>query len=138
MKPAQKKTSQSGFSFVEVLAAFVILSFAMAAILPVYANSFRTAEAVEKRTLARLNLQSLTSSLGASQPLAAGEYEGAFDNGMTWSLVITPRRTTRDVALFHVDASVSWRRRGVTDTLRVETMRVGPADPPSAGDAANE
>lgn len=130
------KNRQAGYSFVEVLTAFAILSFAIAAILPIYSNSLRAANTVETRTLARLHLESLLSEIGVSQPLAAGAYAGALDNGMNWEIAVTPQRAARNFTLYRIDASISWRARGAsTDRLRVETMRIGPTDIAEASDA---
>ena len=123
------KNKQSGYSFIEVLTAFAILSFAIAALLPIFSNSLRTVKTMETRTLARLQLESLMAEVGVSRPLAAGDYAGAFGNGATWEIIITPQRMMRDTALFHIDAAVSFADRSGAAVLRIETLRIGPAAP---------
>lgn len=135
MRRAQKTSSQAGYSFIEVLTAFAILSFAIAALLPTFSSSLRTTKTVETRTLARLQLESLLSETGVSRPLSAGEHAGVFDDDMTWEIAITPQRTTQGMALFHITASVSWMERGAPNTLRIETLRIGPASISETTDA---
>lgn len=118
---------QKGYSFVEVLTAFAILSFAVAALLPVFSNSLRATKTVETRTLARMQLESLISEIGVSKPLVEGEYVGAFDNGATWQIVITPQQTTQETTLFHLAVSVSPGSPNEEAALHVETLRIGPA-----------
>lgn len=134
MKRIQKTYSQAGYSFVEVLTAFAILSFAIAALLPTFSSSLRTTKTVEMRTLARLQLESLVSEVGVSRPLTTGEHAGDFGNDLTWEIAITPQRTTQSMALFHITASVSWIEHGKPAALRIETLRIGPASIPEATD----
>lgn len=128
------RNRQTGYSFIEVLTAIVILSFAVAAVLPVFSNSLRAAKTVEARTLARLHLESLLSEVGVSKPLAPGDYAGAFDDGMAWEIIITPQRMMQDATLFHIAASVSSAGHGGQTALRIETMRIGPSAPAETGD----
>lgn len=120
------KNKQAGYSLIEVLTAFALLSFAISTILPVFSNSLRVAKTVETRTLARLQLESLLSEVGTSKPLIAGDYVGVFDNGMAWTITVTPQQAAQDFTLFHIETSVSWRERGKTNALNVKTLRIGP------------
>mgnify|MGYP001203955267 FL=1 len=132
-RPARNR--QAGFTLPEVLIAVAIFSAATAALLPVYSNSLRLAQANEARSVARLHLQSLLAALGRSGPIEAGERSGELGRGYSWALAVEPYGdpTTvggRTVRAFRVTASVSWRDAVDEKAISLTTLRLSADDGP--------
>ena len=82
--------SASGFTLLEVLIAFVILSLTLAAVLSALSTGLRSLGSAEEAELAVLRAQSKLEAIGSSAPLAATRSEGEFADGTGWQVVIEP------------------------------------------------
>jgi general secretion pathway protein I len=81
---------QSGFTLVEVLAAFAILSIVLVALLESISTASRGDFRSELlRTSLRLAKEKL-ETIGTSVPLERGVSSGKFDNGLEWTISIRP------------------------------------------------
>jgi len=97
----------AGFTLVETLAAFTVLTLVLIVLLaglsPV-ARGGRDAEAM--REALRL-AQSKLDGLGVLEPLAAGESTGRFDNGFEWRLRIREVRKGANVYVMGASAEIT-------------------------------
>jgi prepilin-type N-terminal cleavage/methylation domain-containing protein len=83
-------TRQSGFTLVEVVAAFAILSIVLVTLLESISTASRGDFRAELlRTSLRLAKEKL-ETIGTSVPLVPGVSSGKFDNGLEWTVSIRP------------------------------------------------
>lgn len=80
---------QAGFTLVEVLAAFAILTVSLAVVYPLLGNA-RAIEDAATRRLATLLAQSRLAVVGGELALEDGVREGRFDNGWEWRVAVAP------------------------------------------------
>ena len=91
------RPSSSGFTLLEVLIAFVILSLTLAAVFGAFSTGLQSLGTAEDAELAVLRAQSKLESAGLIEPLAASQASGDFADGAGWQVDIEPfnRRGTR-------------------------------------------
>ena len=114
--PVSPKKSQ-GFTLIEVIAAFTIMALTFAAILQILSNSTRQTIKSSERTRIALLAQSKMDELGLSIPVEESSLSGSFDDGVDWSMDITPYEIQYEgdislefapVELYRVDLTISW------------------------------
>lgn len=123
-----------GFTLLEVLVAFTLCAFVLAAALQVFSIGLGGASASQRHVVATMMAQSKLAELESDSPPAVGRQAGKTDDGYRWQsdverytelnaddLVNTP------VVLYQISVEVTWggqgRERAVTlTTLRVATM----------------
>ncbi len=90
--PSQPTTRNEagGFTLLEVLIAFVILSLTLATVLSALSTGLQSLGSAEEAELAVLRAQSKLETVGQLEPLAASRSDGAFEDGATWEVVIEP------------------------------------------------
>lgn len=98
------ETRQRGFSLLEVLVAFAILSLTLGALLQVFATALRNTALAEEYTQAILHGESMLAVLDTRQPLSEGIEEGQIDDTYAWRLSLTP---WEDAADLEEDAGLS-------------------------------
>jgi len=104
---------QQGFTLIEVVVAFAIVSLAFAALYQSFASTLRGGATVEKREHALLLGQSLLDRIGRDLPLQPGEVRGNSKSGFEWVVAMTPYATDKPgvqwpVPTFEVLVTVSW------------------------------
>ena len=77
--------NQCGFSLIEVLVSFVLLSMALAVILQIFSTNLRGMDRVGKQTRALVLAESKLAAVGREIPLATGQTEGQ-SGGFSWQL----------------------------------------------------
>lgn len=102
---------QRGFSLLEILVAFVILAFSMAAIYESAGGSVNATIADEQRSYALLLGQSVLNNYQGVPP-GGIEKSGHLENGFDWRISASPRPsdTGQQLAwpLYNVQVIVSW------------------------------
>ena len=83
--------AQQGFTLVEVLVAFVILSMVVVASLEIISGGVRATAVAEQRMTAAALAQTKFAELQSRANLAPGTTTGEFNNGYRWSLALTPQ-----------------------------------------------
>ena len=123
-------TAQRGFSLLEVLVAFAILSMTLGVVLQVFSAGLRNTALSEEYTYAVLHAESVLAALGREEPLAEGEMEGEFDDKFSWRTRVTPYEED-DVDLsdstavaYRVEVEVFWQSADKTRSIMLESLRV--------------
>lgn len=121
-----------GFTLLEVLVAFVILLLAFAVLMRIFATGSRGLVATDDVNLAVAFAQANLATVGAAEPLRAGEQHGELGQGYRWERAIEPF-PTREMelsanvpSLYQVTTRISWERNGRPRELSLTTLRVGP------------
>ncbi len=123
-----------GFTLLELLVAFVILSVAVATLLHAFGQSLRNTALAEDYTLATLHAQSLLAQVGVEPPLTEGVYEGAFDPQFAWQVTIeryVDPEAPADIEtlgfavnLYQVEVRVSWADGSQIRQIELQTLRL--------------
>lgn len=112
------KRAQGGFTLVEIVVAFVLLSLVLVTSFEIFTGGMRRASDLEDYSRALLIAQSKLASAGTEEPLKDGEVQGESDDRrFRWALAV--RRTEEGApgpgqannnpyALFRIDVRVAW------------------------------
>lgn len=79
---------QSGFTLIELVAAFVIFALAFGILLRTLSDSLHVAKQSQDATQAALYAQSLLDVQGVGEPLKDGDFNGSFDDKYRWRLQV--------------------------------------------------
>ncbi len=142
MSPSQRAR---GFSLIEVLVAFVILSLVATALFRLFSSSLDNAAAAEGYSRAVLVAESRLEAAAAQQPLKEAEDRGTDDDGrITWQTRVEPykvadldpdlERASESLAMRLLRITVDVKFTGVDGRPRsfsLATVRMGPRTPPT-------
>jgi general secretion pathway protein I len=132
-----------GFSLIEVLAAFVILSLVATALFRLFSASLNNASAAEDYSRAVLIAESRLEAAAAQQPLREANDRGSDDNGrVAWETRVEPyvvadldpdlERASESLAmrLFRITVDVKFTGSdGKARAFSLATVRMGPRNP---------
>ncbi len=127
------RPAEAGFTLMEVLVAFAILTVALGGLMLAFSNGLRTTDRAATISTATLQAQSLLEEIGESIPVREGRTAGVLENGARWHVTIERYDTgesgaaavVRTLFAYRVDISVEWDSdRSVTLT----SMRLGSED----------
>lgn len=116
----QSMRSQSGFSLLEVLLAFVIFAISFAVVLEILSGSMRGSKRAEHFTSAALVAQSVMDRVGLEIPLEEGSHSGEEDGGYLWDMNISQYQPVSDedriqpiaestgTEILKIDLNVEW------------------------------
>jgi general secretion pathway protein I len=105
--PRRRGHGEGGFTLVETIVAFAILSLVIATALQIVGSgNVRTRAAAEKVT-AIAHAQATLASIEASRIVSAGRTRGQFEDGYLWELTSSPRLHVDDEALTLWDVTVA-------------------------------
>ncbi len=127
---------QHGFSLLEALVAFAILSVSLGVLLQVFATGLRNASAAADYSQATLYAESILAAIGHETPLSEGAHSGSVNDRFAWRSVVSPYaeglpdpEKTR-VRAYRVSVEVYWSGRLQERSVQLETLRLAPLDPP--------
>ena len=120
--------SARGFSLLETLAAILLLAIAVGALMRVASASLNLTDKLGQTTRADMLAQGKLDALGIAEPLAPGEYAGAFDRDYRWRLRVAPwgdGELPPDAALmlYRVELRVLWGDVRRPRELKYVTLR---------------
>ena len=131
---------QAGFTLIEVVVAFVLLSLVLMTSFEIFTGGMRRASDLEDYSRALLIAQSRLSVAGTEEQFKEGEAQGeSEDHRYRWTMVI--RRTDEGAPppgqgqptannpyqLYRVDVNVSWAGGDSRDrSLTLSTLGLGP------------
>ena len=129
-----------GFTLLEVLVAFLIAAFALAALFSGGLGGLRAAAVSGRYTEAVSRAQSHLAAAQTGDALIASDRQGDEGSGFHWRVRIVPAGTTAAMpgadrgtpllTLFTVSAAESWTEDGRTRAVQLDTMQAGTAPPP--------
>ena len=127
---------REGFTLVEVLVAFVILTSMMVLLLRLFSSGSELADESKKRILAALAAESRLAAVGTEIPLAVGKTSGPLEAGLSWLVEIRPYReaspAVEDFTLveeeepafaFEVFVTVHWNGRNGRESITLASLR---------------
>ena len=123
---------QGGFTLLELLVAFVILSLAVATLMRSFGQDLRNAALTGDYTTATMHAESVLARVGVSQPFADSDRSGEFSDGYRWHVDVRPYQdpntapTSQNVGItpYQVVVTVSWGSRSSPHTIRLSTLRL--------------
>ena len=124
-----------GFSLLEVLVAFIILSLALGVLMRIFSGGLGNIGAAEHYSQAVAIAESQLAAAGVESPLTEGEYAGETENGYTWRTSMQRydagtqplEGVVLPVDLYRVEVTVNWDNTAtIPRTLRLVTLRVAP------------
>ena len=126
---------QQGFTLLEVLVAFVLLSLTLGVILQIFSGGLRNAAAAGHYAQAAIIADSKLAMLGSEFPLIEGESHGEEGN-YQWRLTIEPYHDTDELnnpttgsnQLYAITFWVRWEHGSTNPELQFNTYRLGVAD----------
>jgi general secretion pathway protein I len=121
------RRSEAGFTLIEVIVAFAIVTTVLAALYQAIAGAWRgfARSQVREETLALARAQ--LEVIGVEEPLQAGERSGTYATGTAWQLVVEPAATASSRGrAFRVKLDVL--DDGGKPLLRLETFKLVPAE----------
>lgn len=130
---------QCGFSLLEVLVAFAILSVSLGVLLQVFATGLRNAGIADDYSQATLYAESILAAVGRETPLSEGVHSGPVNDRFAWRSTVSPYaeglpnpEKTR-VRAYRVSVEVYWAGRGQERSVTLETLRLAPFEPAKGG-----
>jgi general secretion pathway protein I len=134
--PAVQRRSTRGFTLLETLVAFMLLSLALALIFQIFSAGLRNGSAAEQHVAATIVADGVLHALDARSQLEIGEQSGE-DGPFSWRLEILPAAIAAEAEtgnippehrLLRVDLQVQWSHGNRLQQLEVSTLRLGNAD----------
>ena len=128
----KKRRGQSGFSLLEILVAFAVLSLCLGVLLRIFAGGGQIARTADDYYRAILTAESMLNGLGTEIPLKPGITEGELEGGYRWSFNVTPYNLDQsllgDQTLgfmpYLVELTVEWGGEEDPRAFNLETLRL--------------
>jgi len=124
---------QAGFSLLEVLVAFVLLSTVITVLLQVFAGGLRNLKVADEYAMAVVLAEARIAEVGRVIPAEPGEFQGEWQD-FSWQTSIrefelpeSPTQGLAAPALFAVSVTVSWGEGRSARSFRLDTLRAGTA-----------
>jgi general secretion pathway protein I len=149
---------QTGFSLIEMVAAFVVFALGMGVLMGILSSSIRAARLSADYTQAALWAQTGLDTFGIGEELHAGHKSGKFDNDFRWELEIAKyepppvegqpqpasgtTETFTGIELYRLDLTVFWgdrrnARSAIFSTLRAVNPNLNNASGLGGGGSPN-
>jgi general secretion pathway protein I len=136
---AASRENARGFSLLEVLVAFVILSLVATALFGLFSGALGNASAADEYSRAVLVAESVLAETAATQPLREGTWQGSADDGrIAWTSRVAPydppdvnadlasASESMPMRLYRVDAEVTFTGpSGARRSFALATTRIG-------------
>ena len=124
---------QGGFTLLEVLVAFTILSLTLGVLLQLFGTGLRNAGISEDYTRAVLQAESILAAVGVEESLEPGIRGGELAPPFAWQSTVTPfseegldmqRLEAVGITPYLVTVEVSWTRGEHTRSVVLDTLRL--------------
>jgi general secretion pathway protein I len=129
--PEYRAVDHRGFTLIEVLVAFSILSLSLSVMFAILSSGSRTTQISDEYSRAVVLAESKLDELGVSFPLHDGASQGSFDSFYHWDLRMD-KRLRRETSftgdpgwnLFDVTLRVWWQSAGQERDIVLSTLRL--------------
>jgi len=129
IKPS--RSGQFGFSLLEVLVAFSILSLSLGVLMRIFSGDGRLAGMAEDHSRAIVVAESLLANAGVEAPLQPGVFSGEFDRQFGWTLRVTPfiqpdvaQQEQQPFKPYWVELTVEWGENRESRSFTLSTLRI--------------
>lgn len=134
-RTARAAARQSGFTLLEIVAAFAILAIGLGMAMQAASGAMQQSRQSAEHTRAALHALSVMDTLGVGERLEPGQFEGEFEDGYRWRVEVSPYELDAEelpagfdpgfaaVALLRVDLVIGWQRGGQEAEARFTTLR---------------
>ena len=126
---------QQGFTLIEILVAFMILTLALTVIFRIFSGGLRNLELSADYTRAALVAESQLAAAGVSIPLEPGETSGELGDSFSWQRIIEayqPWEEGKELSAamqgYRVTVNVDWERAGQKRRLSLSSIRLRKVD----------
>jgi general secretion pathway protein I len=127
---------QGGFTLIEAIAAFVLLSLFLGILMSALSTAMRQTVRAEQESLAAQWAQSKLDLVGIGEKLETGDSNGRFDDAFEWRMTVEEYEPVRDeplevpldpatlgMNLYRVDLVVAWGRGASEREAHFTTLR---------------
>jgi len=116
-----------GFTLIEVLVAFTILSISIGALLVAFSGGVRNTLLTRDYTQAVIIAESQLAQAGVTHLLSQQEVAEGSDGDFTWKITVEPLdlEPVGSWQLFQVSVSVSWNTINGDRSLEIKSLRWG-------------
>jgi general secretion pathway protein I len=127
------RTSQGGFTLIEVLVAFMILALSLAVMMRIFSGGLRNVALAADYSRAVLVAEAQLAAAGVSEPLVSGATTGDWDERFHWQRVIDAYRLEHQgdgdlpVNGYRVTVRVEFEHAGQTREVTLDSLRLAPA-----------
>jgi len=128
----RRASPRAGFTLLEVVVALAIAAMGLGALMAATSQGLGNALLADRTIEATRRAQSRLAEVGKATPLVVGVLSGDDGGGYAWRIRIAPP-ATRDaspangvpaLALYTVEASVSWQSGGSTRSVSLQSLRL--------------
>lgn len=131
------RSASRGFSLIEVLVAFVVLSLALSVLMRIFSGGTHNAALASDYSHAVLLAETKLAAAGVDTPLQEGVATGNADERYRWQTSVRMLPATAEtpaasspVGLFEVEARILWQDGGKERVVALNTLRVAPVGTP--------
>lgn len=128
------RSTQHGFSLIEVIAALLLLAITFTALMKVAGGAIGLTQRAAQRSEAAMWAHSLLDSAFVMEPVRAGTRSGKFDKQFRWQLQVTPWNAggkpvqNASLQLYQLDLDVLWKGGGHDYSAHFRTLRLASAN----------
>jgi len=123
-----RRGGQSGFTLLEVLVAFLILSLSLGVILQIFSLTMRTTDSAAVRQQALLLAESRMAEITSLKEISPGHDEGRFDDRFSWESKVDrydfpdqDEGVDTYLVPYRIDVTVEWDR---SQELTLSTLQL--------------
>jgi general secretion pathway protein I len=126
-----RRAGQAGFSLLEVLVAFAILSISLGVLMQIFSQASRTTLVSSQYSRAASLAEAKLNAVGSAIPLEEGTVSGDPEDGIAWEINILPVELGEEFGAeppatpYRVNATALWQDGGQVRSLTFSTLRLG-------------
>ncbi len=125
------RAHQTGFSLLEVLVAFAILSISLGVLMQIFSQASRTTVVSSQYSRAASLAEAKLNQVGNTITLEEGSVSGEPESGFAWEVSILPLELTEEFGAdppatpYRVNASAIWQDGAQVRRVTLSTLRLG-------------